>query len=91
MGEFGRRRIEKELAWHFSVDNLLTAYEKAFSKVRGKHRLESIAAGDSGQDKTVHSLEQGGIHEIGVGQAGRFASEAEPKLDSSSSPEVSFP
>lgn len=33
MGEFGRRRVETELAWDYSVPNLLAAYEKAF---RGK-------------------------------------------------------
>jgi glycosyltransferase involved in cell wall biosynthesis len=32
MGEFGRRRVESELAWGYSVQNLLAAYEKAFSK-----------------------------------------------------------
>jgi glycosyltransferase involved in cell wall biosynthesis len=32
MGELGQRRVEKELAWKFSVDNLLAAYERAFSK-----------------------------------------------------------
>jgi glycosyltransferase involved in cell wall biosynthesis len=32
MGEFGRRRVEKELAWEYSVPNLLAAYERAFSK-----------------------------------------------------------
>jgi glycosyltransferase involved in cell wall biosynthesis len=32
MGEFGRRRIEKELAWEHSVGNLLAAYDQAFSK-----------------------------------------------------------
>ena len=32
MGEFGRRRVEKELAWEYSVQNLLAAYERAFSK-----------------------------------------------------------
>jgi glycosyltransferase involved in cell wall biosynthesis len=32
MGEFGRRRVETELAWKYSVENLLAAYEKAFSK-----------------------------------------------------------
>lgn len=33
MGEFGRRRVREELAWDYSVENLLAAYEKAFSKV----------------------------------------------------------
>jgi glycosyltransferase involved in cell wall biosynthesis len=32
MGEFGRRRVEQELAWKYSVQNLLAAYQRAFSK-----------------------------------------------------------
>jgi glycosyltransferase involved in cell wall biosynthesis len=32
MGEFGRMRIEKELAWGYSVANLLAAYNRTFSK-----------------------------------------------------------
>lgn len=47
MGEFGRRRIEKELAWKYSVPPLLAAYERAFHKkgpepamVQGKIRCE---------------------------------------------------
>ncbi len=32
MGEFGRRRVEKELAWKFSVEHLLAAYQLAFQK-----------------------------------------------------------
>jgi glycosyltransferase involved in cell wall biosynthesis len=32
MGEFGRRRVERELGWEHSVENLLAAYERAFSK-----------------------------------------------------------
>lgn len=32
MGEFGRKRIEKELAWRYSVPNLLAAYERSFAK-----------------------------------------------------------
>ena len=30
MGEFGRRRVEKELAWEHSVENLLAAYARVF-------------------------------------------------------------
>ena len=37
MGEFGRRRVEKELAWEYSVPNLLAAYERVFTR-RGSHR-----------------------------------------------------
>jgi glycosyltransferase involved in cell wall biosynthesis len=32
MGEFGRARVENQLAWKYSVKNLLAAYERAFSK-----------------------------------------------------------
>jgi len=32
MSEFGRRRVENELAWKYSVQHLLAAYERAFSK-----------------------------------------------------------
>jgi glycosyltransferase involved in cell wall biosynthesis len=35
MGEFGRHRVEKELAWDYSVDNLLAAYQRAFRKRTG--------------------------------------------------------
>jgi glycosyltransferase involved in cell wall biosynthesis len=32
MGEFGRRRVEKELGWKYSIPNLLAAYQRAFNK-----------------------------------------------------------
>jgi glycosyltransferase involved in cell wall biosynthesis len=32
MGQFGRKRVEQELAWEYSVSNLLAAYRRAFSK-----------------------------------------------------------
>jgi glycosyltransferase involved in cell wall biosynthesis len=32
MGEYGRKRVENELAWDYSVKNLLAAYERAFAK-----------------------------------------------------------
>jgi glycosyltransferase involved in cell wall biosynthesis len=32
MGEFGRKRVETELAWEYSVKNLLAAYQRAFEK-----------------------------------------------------------
>ncbi len=35
MGELGHKRVETELAWEYSVGNLLAAYERAFSK-RGR-------------------------------------------------------
>ncbi len=33
MGEFGRNRVEKELAWEYSVENLLAAYRRALNHV----------------------------------------------------------
>ena len=42
MGEFGRRRVENQLAWEHSVENLLAAYERAFSKVRSNYVLHAI-------------------------------------------------
>ena len=44
MGEFGRKRVEKELAWEYSVGNLLAAYEKVFSKMPGKRALQTDIA-----------------------------------------------
>jgi glycosyltransferase involved in cell wall biosynthesis len=59
MGEFGRRRVEKELAWEYSVQNLLAAYERAFTKksafkkrVRSEKRVFSKRGLPSGQDET---------------------------------------
>jgi len=36
MGEIGLRRVRKELAWDFSVGNLLAAYERALTKAGGQ-------------------------------------------------------
>jgi len=59
MGEFGRRRVEKELAWEYSVQNLLAAYERAFTKksafkkrARSEKRVFSKRGLPSGQDET---------------------------------------
>lgn len=44
MGEFGRRRVETELAWQYSIPNLLAAYERAFvDKPRGRESLRPSA------------------------------------------------
>jgi glycosyltransferase involved in cell wall biosynthesis len=40
MGEFGRRRVEKELAWEYSVHHLLAAYERVFAKRASPYRIE---------------------------------------------------
>lgn len=41
MGEFGRNRVETELAWKYSVPNLLAAYKRAFNhNERGGNRSQ---------------------------------------------------
>ncbi len=40
MGEFGRMRVKGELAWDHSIAPLLAAYDKAFTKIRGRRALE---------------------------------------------------
>jgi glycosyltransferase involved in cell wall biosynthesis len=44
MGEFGRMRVQKDLAWEHSVGSLLGAYERTFSKMRGKRALQAEIA-----------------------------------------------
>jgi glycosyltransferase involved in cell wall biosynthesis len=44
MGEFGRMRVQRELAWKFSIDNLLHAYARAFGKTRDKRVPEADTA-----------------------------------------------
>lgn len=46
MGKFGYMRVQKELAWEYSVANLLAAYERAFNKNRrGKLLQANVAQG----------------------------------------------
>ena len=47
MGEFGRTRVEKELAWAHSVGNLLAAYDRALS---GRTRLTDLSRRASAQE-----------------------------------------
>lgn len=51
MGEFGRRRVESELCWVHSVENLLAAYRRAFEKRTGSTELgrREYTEGDSGE------------------------------------------
>ena len=44
MGELGRKRVQEELAWEYSVPKLLAAYERTFSKMQGKHALRADTA-----------------------------------------------
>lgn len=47
MGEFGRMRVERELAWEYSVGNLLAAYERAFGKMRRRRVFEAAGVKES--------------------------------------------
>jgi glycosyltransferase involved in cell wall biosynthesis len=49
MGQFGRKRVEEELAWQYSVDHLCAAYERAFSKRQKLIRAIRAWGHDSGQ------------------------------------------
>ena len=44
MGEFGRQRVEKELAWKYSVEHLLRAYDRAFEKRGNSSRVSQAEA-----------------------------------------------
>lgn len=45
MGEVGRSRVETKLAWKYSVENLLAAYERAFT--RGRQPVPSYEAAET--------------------------------------------
>jgi glycosyltransferase involved in cell wall biosynthesis len=44
MGDFGRRRIETQLAWEYSVDHLLAAYERVFGNKTVRERKDTVGA-----------------------------------------------
>jgi glycosyltransferase involved in cell wall biosynthesis len=48
MGDFGRRKVEQELAWEYSVDNLLAAYQRVLSK-KGPSGTAIVSTGGCGQ------------------------------------------
>lgn len=45
MGEIGRKRVEEQLAWRYSVDNLVSAYARAFQKLGGDSSETSTTGG----------------------------------------------
>ena len=48
MGEFGRQRVTQELAWDYSVKNLLAAYERALEKNRSPHPVIEASGSSRG-------------------------------------------
>jgi glycosyltransferase involved in cell wall biosynthesis len=56
MGAFGRRRVERELAWDFSVEHLLAAYEHALNgradnQIRAASMLEEAVRRTNGRNE----------------------------------------
>ena len=47
MGEIGRQRIERELAWDYSIPNLLSAYESASGGGGGTVQVSRLESGNS--------------------------------------------
>jgi glycosyltransferase involved in cell wall biosynthesis len=50
MGEIGRRRVEQQLAWKYSVENLLAAYERAFSSTGAEAAKSAVSGAASAAD-----------------------------------------
>jgi glycosyltransferase involved in cell wall biosynthesis len=50
MGEIGRRRVEQQLAWKYSVENLLAAYERAFSSTGAEAAKSAVPGAASAAD-----------------------------------------
>jgi glycosyltransferase involved in cell wall biosynthesis len=45
MGQYGRKRVERELAWEYSVPNLLAAYQRSYDKRINPPDRRSAASG----------------------------------------------
>lgn len=52
MGDFGRERVERELDWKYSVENLLAAYQKSFDKKSQRRKRRFDVRNDSGISDT---------------------------------------
>jgi glycosyltransferase involved in cell wall biosynthesis len=50
MGEIGRRRVEQQLAWKYSVENLLAAYQRAFSSTGAEAAKSAVSGAASAAD-----------------------------------------
>ena len=53
LGAMGRKRVENELAWEYSVPNLLAAYDLAFLKKRGKPTRNAIVPSHNAIDSAL--------------------------------------
>jgi glycosyltransferase involved in cell wall biosynthesis len=60
MGATGRRRVEEELAWRYSVKHLIAAYERAFDK-RERRDGGAPSPVEGGNDEVVQTSTANGI------------------------------
>ncbi|WP_158748512.1 glycosyltransferase family 4 protein [Acidobacterium sp. S8] len=61
MGAIGRKRVEERLAWEYSVENLLAAYERAFAKRKRQMIPLDSRVGTQASEASA-SLNQGTFH-----------------------------
>lgn len=57
MGQLGRKRVEEELAWQYSVPNLLAAYRTCFDKKERSRRVVSMSGVNRHSDKKAKTAE----------------------------------
>jgi glycosyltransferase involved in cell wall biosynthesis len=57
MGQLGRKRVEEELAWQYSVPNLLAAYRTCFDKKEQSRAVVSMSAVNRHSDKKARTAE----------------------------------
>jgi glycosyltransferase involved in cell wall biosynthesis len=50
MGQFGRKKVEEELSWKYSVSNLLAAYQRSFDKAARLQLLPPASSKDTSRD-----------------------------------------
>lgn len=55
MGEFGRKRVQDELAWNYSVNNLLATYAKALKNGHNVVNLSACEPNESAQHQSASS------------------------------------
>ncbi len=67
MGTAGRKRVEEELAWKYSVKNLIAAYERAFEK-RGKRGGSAPLAVEPKKEEAVRANSASRVFDTGEEQ-----------------------
>jgi len=76
MGEFGRKRVEEELAWKYSVNHLLAAYRKALKN--GSRILNQLASAPNRSAQKRAPAKSACARRIEAQQVGMFKPIANP-------------